>query len=239
MEPSKTEIRKAADKAIEERPKKRVLSFELSGNTYWAKRKASNGRNEWVKFSPEKEFFYEIARLSIAASLVPAHAPRVVLLTPDYMVMEDSGRTVKKFLDSDASEEEKEQILFKAGKALAELHEAGIIHGRPALRDMTVKDGDIVFLDWENRFYSKKKEEQRAIDFLLLLQGIYRERYSEEKERVAAAERGYLSVAGSEGRQEAEAYLKKHGIVTKIISALSAFPMKDVDAVRRLIQHFQ
>lgn len=238
MTAEQQKIQKAAEEAIAEKPKKRVLSFSLDGRKYWIKRKLGNGRNQLVKFSPEKEFYYEIARMSIAACSEPEAVPVMALLRPDYMVTEDSGCTMKKFLDSGASEEEKEQMLYKAGAALASFHEAGIIHGRPALRDMTVKDGHVVFLDWENRFYSSKPSEQRAIDFLLLLQGICRENFPEEKTRAAAAEKGYLSVRGEKGKEEAVRFLRKHRTVGTLAKSLSCFHMADIESVAKLYRHF-
>lgn len=159
------------------------------------------------------------------------------VLTPDYMVTEDGGMTVKSWLDRDIPEEEKRKILRRAGTALCRLHRAGVVHGRPALRDITCRDGRISFLDWENRLYSRNPEEQKAIDFLLFLQAIYRENYPEEKGRIEAAESGYVEAGGSEVRKNAGAYLKKHGIVGKLVRGVSVFHWKDVEPVRKLYDH--
>lgn len=147
-------LRRMADRVISERPSDRVLNFTLDGEEYWIKRKLGNGRNQLVKYSVEKEFYYEIARMTIAGRNNPDLVPEIEVLTPDYMVTKDGGPTVKNWLDSDKSEAEKELILEEAGAALAALHKNGIVHGRPALRDITWNDGVIHFLDWENRMYS-------------------------------------------------------------------------------------
>lgn len=165
-------LRRMADRVISERPSDRVLNFTLDGEKYWIKRKLGNGRNQLVKYSVEKEFYYEIARMTIAGRNNPDLVPEIEVLTPDYMVTKDGGPTVKNWLDSDKSEAEKELILEEAGAALAALHKNGIVHGRPALRDITWNDGVIHFLDWENRMYSQDPATQKALDFLLLLQGI-------------------------------------------------------------------
>ena len=183
-------IRSMSEQMIRENPKSRIIDFTLEGQKYWIKRKLGNGRNQLVKYSVEKEFYYEIARMTIAGESHPELVPNIQVLTPDYMVTLDGGPTLKNILGSKRREEEKKDILGETGAALAALHHDGVIHGRPALRDITYKDGKLTFLDWENRLYSRNREEQKAIDFLLLLQGICRENYREEKGRVLAAADG-------------------------------------------------
>lgn len=231
------ELRDAAEKAIREQESERVISFIWNNRKYWIKRKLGNGRNQLVKYSVEKEFYYEIARRTIAKSVCPDLVPDMPVLTPDYMVIEDGGMTVKSWLDQDIPEEEKQDILRRAGTALCRLHRAGIVHGRPALRDITCRDGRISFLDWENRLYSRHTEEQKAIDFLLFLQAIYRENYPEEKERIEAAESGYVDAGGREVRENAGAYLEKHRIIEKLVHGVSVFHWKDVEPVRKLYDH--
>ena len=108
-------LRRMADRVISERPSDRVLNFTLDGEKYWIKRKLGNGRNQLVKYSVEKEFYYEIARMTIAGRNNPDLVPEIEVLTPDYMVTKDGGPTVKNWLDSDKSEAEKELILEEAG----------------------------------------------------------------------------------------------------------------------------
>lgn len=190
-----------------------------------------------MKYSVEKEFYYEIARMTIAGRNNPDLVPEIEVLTPDYMVTKDGGPTVKNWLDSDKSEAEKELILEEAGAALAALHKNGIVHGRPALRDITWNDGVIHFLDWENRMYSQDPATQKALDFLLLLQGIYRENYPEARERADALERGYVKNGGEETREEARRFLMKHSIVGSLTRQLAPFKMKDIESVRKIYDH--
>lgn len=141
-------IQTMAEQLIRENPKRRILDFTLEGQKYWIKRKLGNGRNQLVKYSVEKEFYYEIARMTIAGRFHPELVPHMVCLTPDYMVTLDGGPTLKNVLGSKREEAEKEGILEDTGAALASLHHDGIIHGRPALRDITYLDGKLTFLDW-------------------------------------------------------------------------------------------
>ena len=130
-------IQSMAEQLIRENPKARILDFTLEGQKYWIKRKLGNGRNQLVKYSVEKEFYYEIARMTIAGESHPELVPNIQVLTPDYMVTLDGGPTLKNILGSKRREEEKKDILGETGAALAALHHDGVIHGRPALRDIT------------------------------------------------------------------------------------------------------
>ena len=134
---------------------------------------------------------------------------------------------------------EKEAILEETGAALAALHHDHIIHGRPALRDITYRDGRLTFLDWENRLYSRNRETLKAIDFLLLLQGICRENYREEKSRVAAVRRGYEENGGVETVEDARRFLKSHGFIGSLVHFLSPFRMKDIESVRKIYDYMK
>ena len=228
------QIQLTAEAAMREKPAERVLSITVDGETYWIKRKMGNGRAKWVKYSVEKEFYYEIARMTIAGKNCPDLVPELVLLKPDYMVTRDGGDNIKSWLDKDISEEEKEILLERAGASLATLHEHDIVHGRPALRDMTWNGEKLAFLDWENRMYSKDLEEQKAIDFLLLLHGLCREDYKEEAARVHAICEGYRMHQGEAVYERAKMFLMKHSMVGMITEKLAPFHMVDVESVWKL-----
>ena len=91
-------IQTMAEQLIRENPKRRILDFTLEGQKYWIKRKLGNGRNQLVKYSVEKDFYYEIARMTIAGRFHPELVPHMVCLTPDYMVTLDGGPTLKNVL---------------------------------------------------------------------------------------------------------------------------------------------
>lgn len=110
----KNEIQTRAEEIIREHPESRILNFTFDRKKYWIKRKMGNGRNQWIKYSVEKEFYYELARMRIAGEFHPELIPNLVLLTSDYMVTEDGGPTLKNMLDSDIPEEEKLSILKKS-----------------------------------------------------------------------------------------------------------------------------
>lgn len=59
-------LKQAAEEAIAKAVDRRVISFTLDGETYWIKRKMGNGRKQFVKYSVEKEFYFEVAKMTIA-----------------------------------------------------------------------------------------------------------------------------------------------------------------------------
>ena len=69
---------------------------------------------------------------------------------------------------------EKSHILHSAIDILINLHQQGIIHGRPAIRDIAWKDGKISFMDFES--HSKSHNEHWLItrDMLAFLDSLCR-----------------------------------------------------------------
>ena len=63
--------------------------------------------------------------------------------------------------------------------ALAQLHSRGFIHGRPALRDVLVKNGEMKFIDFENRGERGDLQKAKMRDFLLFVYDLCREGLSE------------------------------------------------------------
>ena len=76
--------------------------------------------------------------------------------------MEDAGPTLNIWLnDETLSWAEKSHILHSAIDILINLHQQGIIHGRPAIRDIAWKEGKISFMDFES--HSKSHNEHWLI----------------------------------------------------------------------------
>ncbi len=232
-------IKETAESAILENPDRRIISFSLNGKTYWIKRKLSNQRNTWIKYSAEKEFLYEAARITIAAQARPELVPPVEALTSDYIVTGDSGPSLCDWVENPKlPADRKLHILEMTGEGLAKLHESKIIHGRPALRDITFKNEKITFLDWQSRLYFNDISKQKIQDVLMLLHGMYRENYEEETLYAAALEKGYKHIAGEKTWKETEQLLKKYRFVGKIAKKLNRFHWKDLEAAEKIYAHF-
>ncbi len=232
-------IKEAAEAVIKDNPKKRILSFPWNHSVHWIKRKISNGRSRLVKYSTEKEFNYEVARLSIAAQVQPSLVPSLEVLTSDYIVTEDGGPILADWVESThISQEEKLHILELAGKGLAELHTSGIVHGRPALRDITYKNGQITFLDWQNRFYFRNAEDRKVQDYLMLLHGIYRENYKDENLFIDAVQKGYTDTAGTDIIKLSKQLLDRYNFIGILAKNVRRFHWTDVDAAGKIFARF-
>lgn len=232
-------IKETAESAILENPGRRIISFSLNGATYWIKRKINNRRNTWFKYSAEKEFLYEVARITIAARVHPELVPHIEVLTSDYIVTADSGPDLCYWMKTpDLDKDEKLRILELTGAGLATLHKSDIIHGRPALRDITCKNENITFLDWQSRLYFKDISKQKIQDVLMLLHGLYRENYTEEALYAGALEKGYKNAAGEETWEETSQLLKKYRLIGQAAKKLNRFHWKDVEATKKIYAHF-
>lgn len=229
-------FKEAVYKAIAENKKERNIPFTFDGTTYWIKRRLSNGRNQFAKSSVNVQFYTEIARSSIAHGLTGL-APKIVYLDTDCMVTRAAGENINHWMRRrDVSKEEKLEILIRTGQALGTLHQAGVTHGRPALRDFLYEDGRVTLLDWENRPRWDNKKKRMAMDYLLLLLSLLREPYS-EIDYIKALEKGYTDANGGETRKWARAFLKKHALIGHLAKTLDVFHMKDIEAFSRLYQY--
>ena len=175
----------------------------------------------------------------MAARVHPELVPHIEVLTPDYIVIADSGPDLCYWMETpDLQKDEKLRILELAGAGLAKLHKSGIIHGRPALRDITCKDKKITFLDWQSRLYFKDVEKQKAQDVLMLLHGLYREKYTEEILYASALEKGYKNTAGEKTWKETRRLLKKYRLIGQAAKKLNRFHWKDIEATEKIYAHF-
>ena len=110
-----------------------------------------NGRNAFAKQNPSAAFWCEAYKIMTVNARLPL-APKVVLLDEDFFVMEAAGKTLQGVAKEAEYAAVRHDAFEKAGQGLAQLHAAGLHHGRPALRDIAYdkETGTITFLDWEN-----------------------------------------------------------------------------------------
>lgn len=166
-------------------PNKRVIQFEFENKSYVLKQPEKiTGIRRWLKGCPKKAFKREVVRLK-ELILQKAPIPRIYLINQHCIVMEDCGRTVRSWLEADISEQKKHQILSDAAKTLAELHKKNIVHGRPLLKDILWKEGNVTFIDFEVVSHSKSLTYNKIRDDLLFLYGICREQVpSQQQEKI-------------------------------------------------------
>ncbi len=214
-----------------------MISFTLDGETYWIKRKMGINGKQFAKYSVEKEFYFEVAKMTIAGLLPAAACAGDPGADADYMVTKDGGRTLKNWSIPTCRKKTRSSFSKRpAARCAPSIRQASSMAA--ALRDITWKEGNFTFLDWENRMLTKDIEEQKAVDLILLLHGLAREDYREEGHRMQALDRGYLAQGGEKTRKVAIRLFRKHGVLCRIVKALSPFHMVDVEAARKVCEYF-
>ncbi|GIU46636.1 phosphotransferase [Shewanella algidipiscicola] len=171
---TKPAIQAVIDKVLADNKGKRVVSFNFEGQTYWLKQpERLTGAMRWLKSQPLQSFQLEISALqSLAAKGAPV--PELVSFGDDYFVVADAGMPVNGLLADSDDPQQKLQILKDSAKGLAQLHQAGFAHGRPALRDICWQDGKITFIDFEANQQDKNMARQQVRDLLVYIHSLYR-----------------------------------------------------------------
>lgn len=134
----------------------RISKITVAGTDIWIKRNLPERlRRRLTKGDTAKAFEAERAALHLLGA-AGAPVPPILCEGADYFAVPDCGPTLHSMLRHATTEDPQRVAIFeKAAIALAELHQAGFSHGRPAIRDISYKDGQICFLDLE-RFAAKR-----------------------------------------------------------------------------------
>ena len=119
-----------------------------------------------------------------------------MLKSDEFFVIEDVGEPVARLFKYSTDEKFKHEILLKAARALAGLHTLNFAHGRPALRDIAIKNDEINFLDFESKFFSDDLKLRKCRDLLVFIHELYRQKISNELVKEAIDE--YIKANGSE-----------------------------------------
>ncbi|KFZ38829.1 serine/threonine protein phosphatase [Shewanella mangrovi] len=153
----------------------RIISFDFSGRKYWLKQPEQlHGRMRLLKAHPESSLELEKSCLQ---QLAEQHAPvpHIVYEQQGCMVLEDVGPTLKQWIArKDVSPAFQRQVLLDSAEALAQLHNLGLAHGRPALRDISWQQGQVKFIDFEARAPRKGMLYQHIRDLLVYIHSLYR-----------------------------------------------------------------
>ncbi|MFD2236258.1 hypothetical protein [Aureimonas populi] len=145
---------------------RRVERIELAGRAYWAKRPgtAEGGRWHAAQALLSRTLPLPILRPTVSrggdaaaggeAQRIEAfrragfHVPDIAARAPGLLILSDIGPnlgTVRQHLSAEAFG----QVLRMAAETLGRAHAAGLVHGRPSLRDLTYDGRAIGFLDFE------------------------------------------------------------------------------------------
>jgi tRNA A-37 threonylcarbamoyl transferase component Bud32 len=153
-------------------PPRRVQRLELpDGRRFWLKRvERLQGRLRLQKGDPTRAFAAEREGLrALAAKGLPV--AEVAREGPDWVLMPDAGPVLPAMVaDVARSEAEKLAAFGKAGQALGRLHWAGLVHGRPAVRDICWDGNEARFIDLERFRRGRRGGLWQAVDVVMFAQ---------------------------------------------------------------------
>lgn len=173
--------------AVAQSPDFRVRAVEVAGQRVWIKRydteplalaKRLHGfvsplllptflRNSAPAIGPAgvARESAKIARFRAAGLRTPA----ILYQNGSLMIQSDVAPTLwERVADLDAPSQR--HMLFKAFEALGEVHRAGLVHGRPHLRDMSLGGDEVCFFDFEEEPEAvMPSAEAQARDLVLLM----------------------------------------------------------------------
>jgi tRNA A-37 threonylcarbamoyl transferase component Bud32 len=173
-------------------PPSRVRRVDLpDGRRFWLKRvERLSGRLRLQKGDPERAFAAERAGLrALAEAGLPVAG--VTAEGPGWMLMPDAGPVLPEVVaDPARSEAEKLAALARAGRALGLLHWAGMVHGRPAVRDICWDGVEARFIDLERFRPARRGGLWQAADVVMFVQTAFT-RWPEDGRWLEAALAGY------------------------------------------------
>lgn len=172
----------------------RTFSFHCNGERLWLKQPESVKANIWHKTMPyvakllNNNFFRPTVATDPKASLAyeakrlrelkkgGITVPDVVIEHEEYLVLEDAGIPFSVLLgDSALERDEKTRLAGELSRALAQMHNRGFYHSRPALRDFAYKEGKIYFMDFEEEIEKTLTAEEAIVrDGFLYVHTLFR-----------------------------------------------------------------
>lgn len=153
-------------------PPRRVRRLDLpDGRRFWLKRvERLAGRLRLQKGDPGKAFAAEREGLrALAQAGLPV--ADVTAEGPGWVLMPDAGPVLPQVVrDKSLTEAEKLAAFARAGRALGLLHWAGMVHGRPAVRDICWDGQEARFIDLERFRAARRGGLWQAADVVMLTQ---------------------------------------------------------------------
>lgn len=144
-----------------------IAQFEYNGQRLWIKRRPFSKKKlahrlqgviaslfclpifyPTVSTGGAQSLFDEAERLNLFATRhMPV--PRVMAVTPDFLITNDVGQQLHRYLQQLTQSEAVHLVLLSAVGLLNQLHREGLCHGRPSFGDMTIQDNVISLIDLE------------------------------------------------------------------------------------------
>lgn len=167
-----------------------VVPVDFNGQQAWSKRRPDTKETSWHRiqrvvthvlppvFRPTvtsggPESLRQEAERYRAFAAAGIRVPEVLSVSDDAIVISNAGTQLRGYLDRLTDEQKKRRVLHNAVEALGRLHQKGLCHGRPLLRDMTIENDQIAFIDLEEDPTSVMPlADAQARDIWLFLNGV-------------------------------------------------------------------
>ncbi|QGM81522.1 protein kinase family protein [Otariodibacter oris] len=224
-----------AHKLLIEHKDERVFQFDFHGKLFWLKQPEHlHGIFRLLKPYPKKSFLKEIKKLQCFSSK-HAPVPRLVLFDNDFLILEDGGKTVSDLLSENANNLAfKKELLLDSVKALNDLHKANLIHGRPAIRDMTWNNHKVLFIDFEVSSRKQDLQWQKIRDMAIFFHGLCRKDFISDDEIQYAMEQ-YENICDPQLWQAFIQLVTKYKFVYSLLKPIKSILGTDLMAVYRLL----
>ena len=168
------ELERAVAAALEE-PPVRVRPLDLpDGRRFWLKRvEQLAGRMRLQKGDPARSFEAEREGIrALQAQGLPVAG--LAMEGPGWFLLPDAGPVLPQVVgDATRGEAAKLRAMAAAGAALAVLHRAGMVHGRPAVRDICWDGAQVRFIDLERFCRARPGGFRQAVDLMVLAQSAF------------------------------------------------------------------
>lgn len=177
-------------------PTRRVRQLDLAdGRRFWLKRvERLSGVMRAQKGDPVRAFAAERTGLKVLAE-AGLPVARVAAEGPDWVLMPDAGPVLTEIVaDPERLETEKLMAFARAGRALGLLHWAGLVHGRPAVRDICWDGTEARFIDLERFRRGARGGLWQAADIVMFAQTAFTQ-WPEDPRWLDAALEAYASNA--------------------------------------------
>lgn len=190
-------------------PLQLALGQALSEAPERVRRVSAGGRAVWLKQAEQLSLRWRIqkgdTRRAFEADRMALHdlnqlglpVPDVVAEGPDFFATSEAGTPISALIRTAPEGVDLEAVLFAAGQALGRLHSAGVVHGRPKVRDICWDGQAARLIDFERYRKDRSSKLLMAQDMMVLLHSVFTLRPA-GGDLAGAALRGWQSVTGPE-----------------------------------------
>ncbi len=216
----------------------RVYHFTYNDKDFWLKQPEQlHGVWHFLKPKPKQAFKNEIQSLQYLAEH-HAPVPHLEMFGEDFLVLEDGGNSVAHWIGLRLSEQQKRAILLDAAVALAGLHRQGLVHGRPAIRDILWRDGQVLFIDFEVNATKRALSKQKARDLLLFIYNLCREDELSD-EIICDVMRKYRECCEPQEWLDMLASVEHYRCIYYLLLPFKAIAKRDLIGIYRLYQNIE